>query len=111
MSLWIMCAGLFQRRLVGSSPGGSTSVRAAAPAIFRINNADGYANAAIYLNNSVNFYNINANGQTTDIGELGGVTTAFIGAGGSQQSHLAHRREEHHEHLRGHHRGCRRPRR
>jgi fibronectin-binding autotransporter adhesin len=28
-------------------------------------------------------YNINANGQTTDIGELGGSATAFIGAGGS----------------------------
>ena len=50
---------------------------------FRINNNKGYANAAIYLNNSVNMYNINANGQTTDIGELGGSTTAFIGAGGS----------------------------
>jgi autotransporter-associated beta strand protein len=50
---------------------------------FRINNANGYANAAIFLNNSVNMYNINANGQTTDIGELGGSATAFIGAGGS----------------------------
>jgi autotransporter-associated beta strand protein len=28
-------------------------------------------------------YNINANGQTTDIGELGGSATAFIGAGSS----------------------------
>jgi autotransporter-associated beta strand protein len=50
---------------------------------FRINNASGYANAAIYLNNSVNLYNINANNQTTDIGELGGGATAYIGAGGS----------------------------
>ena len=50
---------------------------------FRINNASGYANAAIFLNNGVNLYNINANGQTTDIGELGGGATAFIGAGGS----------------------------
>ncbi|MGH8024036.1 MAG: autotransporter-associated beta strand repeat-containing protein, partial [Limisphaerales bacterium] len=50
---------------------------------FRINNNKGYANAAIYLNNDVNMYNINANGQTTDIGELGGSATAFIGAGGS----------------------------
>jgi len=50
---------------------------------FRINNTYGYANAAIYLNNGVNLYNINANGQTTDIGELGGGTTAYIGAGGS----------------------------
>jgi rhamnogalacturonan endolyase len=48
---------------------------------FRINNANGYANAAIYLNNGVNLYNINANYQTTDIGELGGATTAFIGGG------------------------------
>jgi autotransporter-associated beta strand protein len=50
---------------------------------FRINNNKGYANAAIYLNSSVNMYNINADGQTTDIGELGGSSTAFIGAGGS----------------------------
>ncbi|MDR3457899.1 MAG: polysaccharide lyase family protein [Verrucomicrobiae bacterium] len=50
---------------------------------FRINNAAGYANAAIFLNNGVNCYNINANGQTTDIGELGGAAAAFIGAGGS----------------------------
>ena len=50
---------------------------------FRIDNSAGYANAAIFLGNGVNFYNINANGQTTDIGELGGSTPAFIGAGGS----------------------------
>jgi autotransporter-associated beta strand protein len=50
---------------------------------FRIDNANGYANAAIFLNSGVNMYNINANGQTTDIGELGGGATAFIGAGGS----------------------------
>ena len=50
---------------------------------FRINNSRGYANAAIFLNNAVNLYNINANNQTTDLGELGGGTTAFIGAGGS----------------------------
>ncbi len=50
---------------------------------FRINNASGYANAAIFLNNGVNLYNINANNQTTDIGELGGGATAYIGAGGS----------------------------
>jgi len=49
---------------------------------FRIDNPKGYANAAIFLS-SVNMYNINANGQTTDIGELGGNSTAFIGAGGS----------------------------
>ena len=50
---------------------------------FRINNPDGYANAAIYLNNGVNFYNINANNQTTDIGELGGANGAYIGTGSS----------------------------
>ncbi len=50
---------------------------------FRINNASGYASAAIFLNNGVNLYNINANNQTTDIGELGGGATAYIGAGGS----------------------------
>jgi autotransporter-associated beta strand protein len=48
---------------------------------FRINNANGYANAAIYLNSGVNFYNINGNNQTTDIGELGGASGAFIGSG------------------------------
>lgn len=53
---------------------------------FRINNADGYANAAIYLNNGVNFYNINANGQTTDIGELGGAAGAYIGPGSNSSS-------------------------
>ena len=50
---------------------------------FRIDNTAGYASAAIFLNNGVNMYNINANNQTTDIGELGGTGTAFIGAGGS----------------------------
>jgi rhamnogalacturonan endolyase len=48
---------------------------------FRINNSKGYANAAIFLNASVNLYNINGNNQTMDIGELGGTATAFIGAG------------------------------
>jgi rhamnogalacturonan endolyase len=48
---------------------------------FRINNNKGYANAAIFLNNSVNLYNINANNETVDIGELGGAATAFIGSG------------------------------
>jgi len=48
---------------------------------FRINNAYGYANAAIYLNSGVTLDNINASGQTTDIGELGGASGAFIDAG------------------------------
>ncbi len=48
---------------------------------FRIDNSAGYAQAAIFLNNGVNLYSINANNQTTDIGELGGSSTAFIGAG------------------------------
>ena len=48
---------------------------------FRIDNAFGYANAAIYLNNGVTLDNINASGQTTDIGELGGASGAYIGAG------------------------------
>jgi autotransporter-associated beta strand protein len=48
---------------------------------FRIDNAAGYANAALILNSGVNLYNINADNQTTDIGELGGSATAFIGAG------------------------------
>lgn len=53
---------------------------------FRINNSAGYANAALFLNNGVNVYNINANSQTTDIGELGGSTNAFIGAGSQSSS-------------------------
>lgn len=53
---------------------------------FRINNAAGYADAAFYLNSGVNFYNINANGQTTDIGELGGTSGAFIGTGSASSS-------------------------
>jgi rhamnogalacturonan endolyase len=53
---------------------------------FRINNSKGYSNAAIYLNNLVNLYNINANDQTNDIGELGGSATAFIGAGSASSS-------------------------
>jgi autotransporter-associated beta strand protein len=56
------------------------------PADFRINNSAGYANAAIFLNNGVNLYNVNANNQTTDIGELGGSGTAFIGAGSLSSS-------------------------
>jgi rhamnogalacturonan endolyase len=48
---------------------------------FRINNALGYANAAIYLNAGANLYNINAAGQTTDIGELGGASGSTIGSG------------------------------
>jgi len=48
---------------------------------FRINNSKGYANAAIFLNNSVNLYNVNANNETVDIGELSGAATAFIGSG------------------------------
>jgi autotransporter-associated beta strand protein len=51
---------------------------------FRIDNAAGYASAGIYLNNGVNMYTINNNNNlTVDIGELGGGTTAFIGAGSS----------------------------
>ena len=48
---------------------------------FRINNAYGYANAAIFLNSGVTLDNVNASGQTTDIGELGGAGGAFIDAG------------------------------
>ncbi len=53
---------------------------------FRINNANGYANAAIYLNNSVNCYVIGHNNLTVDIGELGGGITAFIGGDGSSSN-------------------------
>jgi len=48
---------------------------------FRVNNPDGYAGAALYLNDNVNLYNINASGQTTSIGELGGASGAYIGGG------------------------------
>jgi autotransporter-associated beta strand protein len=48
---------------------------------FRIDNNKGYAGTSFYLNNGVNFYNINANNQTTDLGELGGATGAYIGLG------------------------------
>ena len=50
---------------------------------FRIDNTAGYANASVYLNSGVNCYTINHNNLTVDIGELGGATTAFIGAGSS----------------------------
>jgi arabinan endo-1,5-alpha-L-arabinosidase len=53
---------------------------------FRVNNASGYASAALYLNSGVNFYNINANNQTTDLGELGGAGGAFLGNGSGQSS-------------------------
>jgi beta-galactosidase len=48
---------------------------------FRIDNSSGYANAAIYLNNGVNLYNVNTPDQTTDLGELGGDGGAYIGPG------------------------------
>ena len=50
---------------------------------FRIDNTAGYTNAAIYLTNGVNMYTINNNNLTVDLGELGGGTNAFIGAGSS----------------------------
>jgi autotransporter-associated beta strand protein len=50
---------------------------------FRINNVNGYANAAFYLNNGVNFYTINNNNLTVDLGELGGASGAYIGSGNS----------------------------
>ncbi|HZT21837.1 MAG TPA: autotransporter-associated beta strand repeat-containing protein [Verrucomicrobiae bacterium] len=48
---------------------------------FRINNTRGYAGAAIYLNNGVNFYTVNNNNLTVDLGELGGDSGAYLGAG------------------------------
>jgi rhamnogalacturonan endolyase len=53
---------------------------------FRINNAFGYANAAIYLNSGVTCYNMNVSGQTTDIGELDGVSGALVGTGNGAQT-------------------------
>jgi autotransporter-associated beta strand protein len=53
---------------------------------FRVNNPYGHANAAIYLAGGVNFYNINANNQTTDIGELGGAGGACLGNGSEQST-------------------------
>lgn len=53
---------------------------------FRINNPDGYASAAIYLNSGVNLYNINDNGQTVDLGELGGASGSYLGNGNEQST-------------------------
>jgi autotransporter-associated beta strand protein len=53
---------------------------------FRVDNSYGCANAAIYLNSGVNFYNVNANNQTTDIGELGGASGSYLGNGSEQSS-------------------------
>jgi autotransporter-associated beta strand protein len=53
---------------------------------FRINNVNGYANAAIYLNSGVNFYVINNNSLTVDLGELGGASGAVVGSGNSSSS-------------------------
>jgi alpha-L-fucosidase len=50
---------------------------------FRINNVNGYANAAIYLNSGVSFYTVNNNNLTVDLGELGGASGAYIGTGSS----------------------------
>jgi autotransporter-associated beta strand protein len=52
---------------------------------FRIDNAAGYAGAAFYLNSGVNLYVINADNQITDLGELGGASGAFIGAGSASK--------------------------
>ena len=52
---------------------------------FRINNAYGYANAAIYLNSGVTLDNINASGQTTDIGELAPAASVWARAMAHQQ--------------------------
>jgi autotransporter-associated beta strand protein len=53
---------------------------------FRINNPFGYAGAAIYLNSGAALDNVNASGQTTDIGELGGPSGTFFGIGNGQQT-------------------------
>jgi autotransporter-associated beta strand protein len=52
----------------------------------RINNAFGYANAALYLSNGVTLYNINGSGQTIDIGELAGASGATLGPGNGSSS-------------------------
>jgi beta-galactosidase len=48
---------------------------------FRINNTNGYASAALWLNNGVNLYNVSGPARTIDLGELGGASGAFIGEG------------------------------
>jgi len=53
---------------------------------FRINNPSGYANAAIYLSNSVNCYVIGHNNLTVDFGELGGASGASINGDGSSSN-------------------------
>jgi autotransporter-associated beta strand protein len=62
---------------VSSIPNGATA------GDFRINNVNGYSNAAVYLNNNVNLYTINNNNLTVDLGELGGASGAYIGSGSS----------------------------
>jgi rhamnogalacturonan endolyase len=50
---------------------------------FRIDNTNGYASAALYLNSGVNLYNVNNNSLTIDLGELDGTSGAYIGTGNS----------------------------
>jgi fibronectin-binding autotransporter adhesin len=52
---------------------------------FRINNNFGYANAAIYLNGALTMDTTLSSGQRINIGELGGINTAIIGAGNLTQ--------------------------
>jgi rhamnogalacturonan endolyase len=58
---------------------------------FRIDNAFGYANAALYLSNGITAYNNNGNGQTTDIGELGGDSGSTLGPGNGNSTNLTWR--------------------
>jgi autotransporter-associated beta strand protein len=51
----------------------------------RINNNFGYSNAAIYLNATLTMDSTLTSGATINIGELGGVSTATIGAGNTSQ--------------------------
>jgi fibronectin-binding autotransporter adhesin len=51
----------------------------------RINNNFGYSNAAIYLNGTLIMDSSLSSGATINIGELGGVSMATIGAGNSSQ--------------------------
>jgi autotransporter-associated beta strand protein len=48
---------------------------------FRVDNAAGYAGAAFYLGGGVNFYVINHNSLTLDIGALDGDAGAVVGSG------------------------------
>ena len=102
-----LCPRLISAATGRRSPARSTSASCSGDSTgdFRINNVNGYANAAFYLNNGVNFYNINNNNLTDRPRRTRRRERRLHRRGQRQrhQSHLAHRREEHDQHLRRRH--------